>query len=227
MRIRRLLSIDLIDKIRAELSRYIREDFLQNQPTPAHSNRTAPPFATSGGSNNTTPTPHACRQSRSHVARLGINSCEVKLRGVETFSKPARIGSGVPYHQDNAYFCQTPPDVLTVWIAIDPVTEANGAVYFLRGSHRRGTLPTKPSGVRGNSIGLSQIPSTPLAEQFCATLEPGDATIHHCEVIHHSAPNRTDQARLGLLLVYHGAHTQTDPQLMAAYQEALTATPPA
>ena len=30
------------------------------------------------------------------------------LVGVETFNKPARIGSGVPYHQDNAYFCQTP-----------------------------------------------------------------------------------------------------------------------
>ena len=28
------------------------------------------------------------------------------LVGVETFNKPARIGSGVPYHQDNAYFCQ-------------------------------------------------------------------------------------------------------------------------
>src|SRR5438067_2033058 len=46
--------------------------------------------------------------------------------GVETFNKPARIGSAVPPHQDNAYFCQSPPDVLTVWIAMDPVTEANG-----------------------------------------------------------------------------------------------------
>jgi phytanoyl-CoA hydroxylase len=58
------------------------------------------------------------------------------LVGVETFNKPARIGSGVPYHQDNAYFCQSPPDMLTVWIAIDAVTEANGPVFFVKGSHR-------------------------------------------------------------------------------------------
>ncbi len=28
---------------------------------------------------------------------------------VETFNKPARVGSGVPRHQDKACFCQMPP----------------------------------------------------------------------------------------------------------------------
>ena len=37
------------------------------------------------------------------------------LMAVETFNKPARVGSGVPPHQDNAYFSQTPPDVLTIF----------------------------------------------------------------------------------------------------------------
>ncbi len=152
---------------------------------------------------------------------------EPVLAGVETFNKPARIGSGVPPHQDNAYFCQTPPDMLTVWIAIDPVTDANGPVCFLRGSHRQGVLPTKPSGVRGNSIGLASPPVVPPAEQFRALLDPGDATIHHCNTIHHSAPNRTDHPRLGLLFVFRGRHTQTDPVLQAAYTAAVTLTPPA
>lgn len=78
------------------------------------------------------------------------------LVGVETFNKPARIGSGVPYHQDNAYFCQTPPDMLTLWIAIDQVTVENGAVYFIKGSHKLGMQPTKLSGVAGNSLGLAK-----------------------------------------------------------------------
>ncbi len=152
---------------------------------------------------------------------------EPVLAGVETFNKPARIGSGVPPHQDNAYFCQTPPDMLTVWIAIDPVTDANGPVCFLRGSHRQGVLPTKPSGVRGNSIGLASPPVVPPAEQFRALLDPGDATIHHCNTIHHSAPNRTEHPRLGLLFVFRGRHTQTDPVLQAAYTAAVMLTPPA
>jgi ectoine hydroxylase-related dioxygenase (phytanoyl-CoA dioxygenase family) len=145
---------------------------------------------------------------------------EPVLVGIETFNKPARVGSGVPYHQDNSYFCQAPPDMLTVWIAIDPVTEANGPVYFIQGSHQQGVLPAKASGVRGNSIGLATAPSTPLSGQFCALLSPGDATIHHCNTIHHSAPNTTDRSRLGLLFVFRGSHTQTDPALQAIYAAA-------
>ena len=152
---------------------------------------------------------------------------ETVLAAVETFNKPARIGSGVPYHQDNAYFCRTPPDMLTVWIAIDPVTEANGPVYFVKGSHKLGVLPTKPSGVRGNSIGMAEPCLVPLNEQVCGLLAPGDATIHHCNTIHHSAPNTTECARLGFLFVYRGSHVQTDPSLNAIYSVAAAATPPA
>jgi len=149
------------------------------------------------------------------------------LCGVETFSKPARIGSGVPYHQDNAYFCQTPPDMLTLWVAIDRVTAENGPVYFIRGSHTQDVLPTKFSAIKGNSIGLATEPTTPKSEQFCAILEPGDATIHHCNIIHHSDPNLTDRPRLGLLFVYHAEHTTTEERLKKNYTAAVTATPPA
>src|SRR6056297_647754 len=77
------------------------------------------------------------------------------LVGVESFNKPARVGSPVPPHQDNAYFCQQPPDVLSVWIALDAATEENGAVeYFLGSQHVM--LPHTPSGVKGNSIGLAE-----------------------------------------------------------------------
>jgi len=138
--------------------------------------------------------------------------------GVETFSKPARIGSGVPPHQDNAYFCQQPPDVLTVWVAMDAATEENGPVYYARGSHRLGMLPHQASGVKGNSIGLAD--TFEHTNPFIGLLEPGDALIHHCQTVHYSGPNRTDQPRCGLLMVYRGAHTKLDPALKAAYDHA-------
>lgn len=149
------------------------------------------------------------------------------LSGVETFNKPARVGSGVPYHQDNAYFCRTPSDMLTVWVAIDPVTAENGPVYFIKGSHKDGLLPSRPSGVTGNSVGMVDPPTTPLFEQFCALLEPGDVTIHHCETIHHSQSNYTDQPRLGLLFVYRGVHTRINEECQSAYMAAVAETPPA
>jgi len=225
--VRGLLSAEEVGVIRDELDRYIRED-LASKPVDARTleaddktvrnlwrleihNMFFRDFAARG-------------DLRDLIAPLVRG--EPVLAGVETFNKPARIGSGVPPHQDNAYFCQTPPDMLTVWIAIDAVTAANGPVTYVKGSHRLGPLPTKPSGVRGNSIGLAGMPETSEEDLLVALLEPGDATIHHCDTIHYSAPNTTDYPRLGFLLVFRGGHTQTDPALKATYSAAVAATPP-
>ena len=216
-----------VAEIRRELHRYVAED-LESKPADART------FEADGKTvrnlwrlEQHNPKLRAFAESpRIHALIAPLVHGDPVLAAVETFNKPARVGSGVPYHQDNAYFCQTPPDMLTVWIAIDAVTEANGPVYFVKGSHRFGVLPTAPSSVRGNSIGLAEIPNVPLADQFCALLAPGDATIHHCNTIHHSGPNTTAHSRLGFLLVFRGAHTETDPILKATYTAAATATPP-
>ncbi len=226
--LRRFLTAAQVAELRDEISRYIRED-LASKPADA---RTLEADGTTVRNlwrlEEHNPGLRAFAEQPDIHALIGpLVHGDAVLAAVETFNKPARVGSGVPYHQDNAYFCQAPPDMLTVWIAIDAVTPDNGPVFFVRGSHRHGVLPTRPSGVRGNSIGLTQPPDTPLAEQFCGLLEPGDATIHHCNTIHHSGPNETDRARLGLLLVFRGRHTQSDPKLKARYTEAVTATPPA
>lgn len=226
--IRQFLTPEEVTAVRNELDRYIRDD-LASRPIDAR---------TLEADEKTVRNLWRLEKHNAWFKALGerediralvapLLHGEPLLCGVETFNKPARIGSGVPYHQDNAYFCQTPPDMLTVWIAIDPVTPANGPVYFIKGTNKEPVLPTKPSGVRGNSIGLAEIPTVPLDQQFCALLAAGDASIHHCNTIHHSAPNTTDFPRLGLLLVYRGTHTQTDPVLKATYLEAATATPPA
>lgn len=147
-----------------------------------------------------------------------------ELVSVETFNKPPRVGSGVPYHQDNAYFCQSPPDMLTLWIALDPVTAANGPVCYVRGSHTSGVHPHVPSGVKGNSMRLAS-PVPPGGEEFRALLEPGDGVFHHCQTVHRSEPNTTDRPRCGLLLVYRGTHTRTDPRLQALYDGVLANAP--
>jgi len=226
--IRQFLSADEVTAVRVELDRYIRED-LAAKPADA-----ATMEADGATVRNLWRLEKHNEKLRVLAEREDIRAFiaplvhgEPVLAAVETFNKPARIGSGVPYHQDNSYFCQAPPDMLTVWIAIDAVTEANGPVFFVKGSQNSGALPTKPSGVRGNSIGMAEPSTMPLAEQFCGLLNPGDATIHHCNTIHHSAPNTTDFPRLGFLLVFRGSHTQTDPALKSAYDAATTANPPA
>ena len=226
--VRGFLSPDEVGAIRAELDRYIRED-LPDKPLDAR---------TLEADEKTVRNLWRLEQHneffRAFAERADLRALiaplvkgDPVLAGVETFNKPALIGSGVPPHQDNAYFCQTPPDMLTVWIAIDAVTEANGPVTYVKGSHRLGPLPTRPSGVRGNSIGLAEMPEVGEGELLVGLLAPGDATIHHCDTIHYSAPNTTEHPRLGFLLVYRGSHTMTDPELKATYSAAAAATPPA
>lgn len=136
------------------------------------------------------------------------------LMTVQAFNKPAKIGSGVPPHQDNAYFCQSPPDALTVWIALDPVTEENGPIYYVRASHEA-MRRHKPSGVAGNSVGLAHPFDT--SDPLVGTLQAGGALVHHCQTIHWSKPNKTDRPRRGLLMVFRGQHTREDPALRKQY----------
>jgi ectoine hydroxylase-related dioxygenase (phytanoyl-CoA dioxygenase family) len=143
---------------------------------------------------------------------------EPVLMAVESFNKPARVGSAVPPHQDNAYFCLTPPDALTVWIAVDAVTDANGPVSYLLGTHLDGARPHKTSGVAGNSMGLAE--EVDKAEGWPGLLDAGDALVHHCNTIHFSAPTTSEFARRGLLMVFKGAHCAVDQGLRAGYAQA-------
>ena len=220
MRVRRFLDANLLQEVRRRLDHYMREI----APAVPEGDRTFEPDGV---------TVRNLWQMEQHdpyfadfakrpavielVARLVHG--EPVLMAVETFNKPARVGSGVPPHQDNAYFCQAPPDVLTIWIAMDAATEANGPIFYLKGS-QRGMHPHRPSGVAGNSMGLAKMPQHADADVFRGTLEAGDALIHHCQTIHWSAPNKTDRARCGLLMVFRGAHTRHDPELKAAYDAA-------
>jgi phytanoyl-CoA hydroxylase len=140
--------------------------------------------------------------------------------GVELFAKPAKVGSAVPYHQDNGYFNLVPPDSLTCWVAIDESNLENGCVHYATGTHRNGVLPHKATMVPGNSWGLVDPPSVGSIAEGPGILSPGDAMIHHCCLLHRSEPNLSNRARRGLLMVFKGAHCKVDPAGMARYDAA-------
>jgi hypothetical protein len=56
-----------------------------------------------------------------------------------------------------------------------------------------------------------------------AVLEPGDAVIHHCMTIHRSEPNRSDRARLALVIVYRAKHCRIDPEAAQYYRNIASA----
>ena len=55
----------------------------------------------------------------------------------EWFNKPPGTHHVTPPHQDNYYFCLEPANVLTMWMALDPVDAENGCLRYVEGSHPR------------------------------------------------------------------------------------------
>ena len=83
----------------------------------------------------------------------------------EWFNKPAGLDHPTPPHQDNYYFNLKPPNVVTVWLALDYVDDENGCLRYVAGSHQRGFRPHARSKVLGFSQGITDFgPADEAAE---------------------------------------------------------------
>ena len=74
---------------------------------------------------------------------------DIALWNSSLFTKPARVGTRTPWHQDGEYWPIRPLATCTVWIALDASTRENGfpargTDLFLPGTHRSGTLANSP-----------------------------------------------------------------------------------
>lgn len=136
-------------------------------------------------------------------------------------AKPARVGSAVPFHQDNAYNYFIPDHALTVWLALDASTEENGCVRVIPGSHAKGLLPHAPSGVTGTSQCLADELDPATAGEVPLILQRGDASIHHCCTIHRSLANRSERPRRGVLFFFRSTDCRVDQVAADAYSKNL------
>jgi ectoine hydroxylase len=118
---------------------------------------------------------------------------------------------GFSHHQDYAYWYgmgNVFPDMATAYIAVDRATQANGCLKLVRGSHTLGRLDhvqrdgISDSGVDPERLAqvLKRMPEVPIE------LESGDAVIFHCNVLHASDDNRSNESRIGLLGCYNTRH---------------------
>jgi phytanoyl-CoA hydroxylase len=138
----------------------------------------------------------------------------------EWFNKPAGTNHVTPPHQDNFYFCLTPPSVLTIWLALDQVDAENGCLRYVAGSHTRGFRPHAKSKILGFSQGITDYSAEDFTRERAALLAPGDAVAHHGMTIHRADANLSlSRNRRSFALVFKGASCQRD---QAAYDRYLT-----
>ncbi len=113
----------------------------------------------------------------------------------QIFMKPPRHGSAKPYHQDNAYFqCDPADQTITAWIALDDVSEENGCLRYIDGSHRGPLLEHRP--IPGEAHHLTPDPTQiDLSRESLAPVGKGGVVFHHSNTLHTSHRNESDRWR--------------------------------
>lgn len=120
------------------------------------------------------------------------------------FTKEANDPAYVSWHQDATYWGLSEPDVVTAWVALSPATIESGAMKVAPGSHRDGALPHVETYHEHNLLTRGQEVQVEVDEREAVdmTLEPGEVSFHHVQLVHGSGPNRSDDRRVGYAIRY-------------------------
>jgi ectoine hydroxylase-related dioxygenase (phytanoyl-CoA dioxygenase family) len=139
-------------------------------------------------------TNHWRNAKRYAAALLEIDADELSSWG-HVIRKPPG-GRPALWHQDHAYW-QPELDyyALGVWLPMHDVSVAMGAMQFIPGSHKRGLLKHRHADEPQHNVLVVDEPFDQSKAVACP-LKAGGATFHHCETLHYTAPNTTNQPRL-------------------------------
>jgi len=113
--------------------------------------------------------------------------------------KPAYTGGAVFWHQDNAYWKCTPPNLVSCWLTLDDVDIHNGAMQVIPGSHLK---PVWHEQSESTDALLDLGKSVDAARAIAIDLPAGGCMFHHCQTLHYTQPNTTPRQRRAFVLHY-------------------------
>jgi hypothetical protein len=147
-----------------------------------------------------------------------VNSAE-KILGGEVYHyhskmimKDARVGGAWAWHQDYGYWYQNGvlfPLLCSAFIAVDPATRENGCLQVLRGSHHLGRLDHALTGDQAGADHERVAEALKRLELVHVEMAPGDTLFFHCNLLHRSDQNRSDNPRWSMICCYNAA--RNDP----------------
>ena len=121
----------------------------------------------------------------------------------QLFSKPAKHGSVVAWHQDYSYWTWTTPmSHLTCWMGLDDADTENGCMYYVPDSHHWGLLEKKSLAGDMDAVREDLTPEQ-LADfdrKVPVEVKAGEAAFHHPLMMHGSYENRSDRKRRATLI---------------------------
>ncbi len=125
----------------------------------------------------------------------------VKLHHSKTNAKLAHTVTPVRYHQDFPFTPHSNDDVITVLLMLDDVTEQNGCLEVVSGSHR-GPIHGLWHDGRFTGAVDDALEAQANAKATRVTGKAGSACLMHTRLLHGSAANRSDAPRTLFICVY-------------------------
>jgi ectoine hydroxylase-related dioxygenase (phytanoyl-CoA dioxygenase family) len=110
----------------------------------------------------------------------------------------------VRYHQDFSYTPHTNDDIVTALLMLDDVTEQNGCLMVVPGSHR-GPQYSLFDGATFTGFLDQQQERALKSEEVAVTGKAGDVCLMHTRLVHGSAANDSDHPRGLFICVYTAA----------------------
>lgn len=120
------------------------------------------------------------------------------------FIKEAHTEAFVSWHQDSTYWGLSKPDVVTAWVALSSSDELSGAMQVIPGSHKTGQLAHRDTFDANNLLTRGQEIAVAVDESKAMRIDlrPGEMSLHHVRLAHASAPNRSNDRRIGFAIRY-------------------------
>jgi ectoine hydroxylase-related dioxygenase (phytanoyl-CoA dioxygenase family) len=143
-------------------------------------------------------------------ARQALGASQVRLLEDNALTKDARTGGALKWHQDYSYWPLAQPNAVTIWIALDEVSRANGAVQMATGSHHLGERLPRAFGTgatyfkerRPSTVRVITQPADEGLEVDTIEMKAGEASLHHALTWHASGENITDRPRRASVFRY-------------------------
>ncbi len=123
----------------------------------------------------------------------------IRYNGQKLNMKSAEFGSPVEWHQDWAFYPHTNDDLLAVGIAIDDMTQENGCLLVIPGSHKGRIYDHHQDGYFVGAVTESDFDAKGAVP---VELGAGGISIHHARTLHGSMPNTSSKPRRLLLFQY-------------------------
>lgn len=143
-----------------------------------------------------------------------VNSAEKLLDGEvyhyhsKMIMKDAKVGGAWTWHQDYGYWYQNGvlfPLLTSVYIAIDRATKENGCMQVIRKSHELGRIDHVTTGDQAGAEMEHVNEALKRLDLVYVEMEPGDALMFHCNLLHQSDQNRSDNPRWSMICCYNAA----------------------